>query len=165
MTHSVLAIANEFIERAQSAQRALTPMQVQKLCYISHGYRLALAHAPLIRDDVEAWDYGPVYPELYQALKRYGARPVSSLICENNWAVLDHVRGNPVREDLTEDESGLVSAVFETFGGLQAFKLSNLTHADGSPWQRTYRPNVASIAIPNALIESYFRELTERAPA
>jgi uncharacterized phage-associated protein len=162
MTHSVLAIANEFIERARRQERALTPMQLQKLCYISHGYRLALAHVPLIRDVVEAWDYGPVYPELYQALKRYGSRPVSDLICENNWAVLDHVRGQPVKEILSEDERGLLDGVFDAFGRLEAFRLSNLTHADGSPWAQTYRPNVTSIPIQNGLIERYFRDLTER---
>ena len=80
MSHSSLAIANEFLKRAQNDGIPLTHMHVQKLVYIAHGWNLAVNNEPLIDESFVAWDYGPVAPSLFQALRRYGAGTVTRLI-------------------------------------------------------------------------------------
>jgi uncharacterized phage-associated protein len=159
MPHSVLAVANEFLSRAADGDVVLTPMHLQKLCYFAHGFNLAISHSPLTGDRVEAWEFGPVFPVLYDALKRYGARPVGELVRENNWASADHVRGDVVRERFTADEQEVIGGVFDTYGDFEAYKLSALTHEDGSPWEQTYRPGGRNLLIPNPLIEAYFSDL------
>jgi uncharacterized phage-associated protein len=52
--HSPLAIANEFILRAEHAGKQLTHMQLQKLVYLAHGWGLAVTGDPLIEDEFEA---------------------------------------------------------------------------------------------------------------
>jgi uncharacterized phage-associated protein len=163
MAHSVKAIANEYIERAARSGRIVTHMQLQKFCYMAHGYSLAINRAPLIHDPLEAWDFGPVFPDLYDALKLFGARPVNRLICKNNWAVLDHVKGPPVRESLSPAEELIVDAVNDTYGNVDAFQLSKFSHAEGSPWARTYRPGVKHLRIQDTDIAEYFRGLTQAA--
>ena len=69
-------VASEFIVLARNAGESLTPMQLLKLVYIAHGWMLALHHRPLIKDDVQAWQYGPVIPSLYNAIRKFRANPV-----------------------------------------------------------------------------------------
>jgi uncharacterized phage-associated protein len=159
--HNVLAVANEFIERASNECRALTPMQLQKLCYFAHGYNLALFGQALTKDEIEAWDWGPVYPDLYDALKKFGAGSIPGPIHQNNWASLDHIKGGVVREKMTDVETALIDRVWDVYGHMEAFKLSAITHEDGSAWQRVYKPGKKHIKIPNELIKEQFVELTD----
>ena len=154
--HSVLGVANEFLEWADYSDIELTPMQLQKLCYLAHGFSLALLGKPLVKDPVEAWDWGPVFPQLYDAVKRYGSGPVVGPIRENNWASYDHVRGEHVTANLSPDERGLMAKVLKTYGKFQGFQLSALTHEAGSPWEQVYVPGKRSIRIPDSLIKQYF---------
>lgn len=63
-------IANEFIRRGLREGRAFDQMQLQKLVYIAHGWCLAFSGEPLTGDRPEAWDFGPVYRRLANALQR-----------------------------------------------------------------------------------------------
>ena len=159
MPHSVLAVANDFIARAAASDGVLTPMHLQKLCYFAHGFNLALVSDPLTNDRVEAWEFGPVFPVLYDALKRYGARPVGEMVRQNNWASADHIRGDVVQETFTDDEREIIEGVYETYGNFHAYQLSALTHEDGSPWERTYKPGRKNLVIPNSMIQEYFTAL------
>jgi len=47
-------------------------MKLLKLTYIAHGYYLGFFEKPLIENEVQAWKYGPVIPELYHVIKRFG---------------------------------------------------------------------------------------------
>ena len=69
-------IANEFIRRAASEGKSFTQMQLQKLVYIANGWNLAISGVPLTQDEPQAWDYGPVYPYLWKALRSYGREGV-----------------------------------------------------------------------------------------
>jgi uncharacterized phage-associated protein len=91
--HNVLSVANEFIGLAAQNDKFVTPMHLEKLCYMAHGFTLALLDRPLTRNIIEAWDYGPVYPDLYDSLKMYGSGTVTGLIWQNNWASDARVRG------------------------------------------------------------------------
>lgn len=159
MAHDVRAVANKFLERAFRAERTVTPMQLQKYCFMAHGYSMALDWDPLINSSPQAWDWGPVYPDLYSALRRYGSRPIPELIHENNWAAMPHIRGDIVREPMAPSEDDLISVVYDTYGEYEAFRLSAFTHADGSPWSQIYRPGVKGLEIPNELIRDYYRGL------
>ena len=66
--HDSNKIANEFLRLAKESGQSLTPMQLLKLVFIAHGWMLGLYGEPLISDDVQAWKYGPVIPDLYQTL-------------------------------------------------------------------------------------------------
>ena len=74
--HDARNVANSLISLAHDAPRKITPMQAMKLVYFCHAWMLALLHKPLIEQPVEAWRYGPVVPEVYRSLRRYGGEPI-----------------------------------------------------------------------------------------
>lgn len=62
--YDVLTVADTILKIAKSKGKALTPMQLVKLTYIAHGWSLALHEKGLFKNKIEAWQYGPVIPDL-----------------------------------------------------------------------------------------------------
>ena len=159
--HSPLAIANEFLKRAKRDGKELTHMQLQKLVYIANGWLLAASERPLVEDDPEAWEFGPVYRRLFDALKKYGRSPVNELIRWGDDTPFSLDDGDVAEENLAPDEQDIINMVWDAYGDMQAFQLSALTHQNGSPWSRTYKPR-RNRRIPQHLIKEHFTELMER---
>ncbi len=145
-------VANRFLELAGERGDALTPMQVLKLVYIAHGWMLGLHGRPLISEEVQAWQYGPVIPELYNAIRQFKSQPVSQ-----------RVRGGEGKLD--PQEASIVAQVYEIYGKKSGPALSRLTHQLGGPWHRVYRPGSFGDVIPNDLIEDHYATLAKRAAA
>ena len=144
-------IANEFIRLSQQQGHFLTHMQIQKLVYFAHARMLALHKQPLINGSFRAWRYGPVVRELYDPLKGNSSRRIRTLI-----QVPEQVK-LPLRE------RDIIKWCFDRYGRLYGVALSDLTHAPGSPWDRTEN----SYFIQDEMIEEYhlneWKEETETA--
>jgi uncharacterized phage-associated protein len=153
MAYDARSVANEVLRIAQGAGRTLTNMQLQKLVYIAHGYALAILHLPLIKQNVEAWRYGPVVADLYHALREYGAGKVTKPI---------NILPN---EELSETSLALLSEVVRAYGRFTGPQLSTMTHREGTPWKEVYDPNGwGNSIISDHLIEQhYLKLLHERA--
>lgn len=166
MPHLAAEIANTFLN-FPGAKGRLTQMQLQKLCYLAHGWNLAINQGPLISDRVEAWDYGPVFPDLYDHTKFFGKNPLKRLITpDDDDAVRFFFNGEndtPYSADLSTDEAAVIERVWKRYGQLSAYQLSNLTHQPGTPWFQIYRQSQNDKTIPDPLIEDHFLELGQRA--
>jgi uncharacterized phage-associated protein len=144
-------VANRFLGIAREHGDALTPMQLLKLVYIAHGWMLGLHGKPLIRDEVEAWQYGPVIPRLYNAIRRFRSQPVEGDLKTD--------------ERLDAAEENIVSQVYQIYGKKSGPALSRLTHQKGSPWDAVYDRGAYGTVIPNDLIEDHYALLAKRAAA
>ena len=143
-------IADEILGLATNDTNSLTPMQLLKLVYISHGWMLGLYSVPLISNRVEAWKYGPVIPDLYHSIKGFRDSPV----------LTDLKRDNGGR-DLLGVETDLIEQVYKAYGRFSGIKLSRMTHRPGTPWHRVYKDGVGGILIPNDIIEEHYRTLSQ----
>ena len=65
-----LDVANLFIER--HSDLGLSNSSLNKLVYYAQVKSLATTGKPLFDSRIEAGDYGPVEPEVYEAFERYG---------------------------------------------------------------------------------------------
>jgi uncharacterized phage-associated protein len=146
------AVANEFIHLAKVDGRSLTPLQLIKLTYIAHGWMLALYGRPLIVDEVEAWKYGPVIPDLYQAMRRYGAAYVTKDL--GTW-------GSWAASQLDETEREFIQQVYRAYGHQNGVQLSRLTHQSGTPWYQTWNASGQNAVIANDLIAEYYGLLND----
>lgn len=153
-------VANYFIEKADESQR-LTPMKLLKLVYFAHGWHLAIYDQPLIRDPVEAWEYGPVIPSLYHALKRYGSRRILEFLETG-----DEPRTVPESDKRTRR---LLDAVWSAYSRYSALRLSDITHMPGTPWYQVYERYDGRVPhgvdISPELIGDYFRRISDKAHA
>jgi uncharacterized phage-associated protein len=169
MPYPSTAIANEFLARAFTSRRELTQMKLQKLVYIAHGWNLAVNGEPLVSDAVEAWEYGPVLPHLYQHARNFGNKPITRLICEgdDNAAIFFSTgpspRGAPFKANLRPEEKAVIDRVWARYGDMSAFQLSDLTHQEGTPWFLTFFQKGRNGQIDNELIKQHYVELARAA--
>jgi uncharacterized phage-associated protein len=166
MSFPATAVANEFLTIAMAAGKELTPMKIQKLVYFAHGWFLALTGEPLISEQIEAWQYGPVIPSLYQEFKEYGNLPVVTPAFEtryDGWKpsfVVSRLGGSG---DAVDKARQVINKVWQLYGEYTSVRLSNATHAAGSPWSQVYAEGRKHTVIPEETIKTYFRELANAA--
>ena len=140
MTYPAVAIANAFIDiGGEKKVSDLTPMKLQKLVYFAHGWNLGATGSPLINEQVEAWQYGPVVKSIYDVAKHYGNRPVDSYLStlvptpSGSWL--------PIPQLLTPQQlqqiKPLLDWIWSQYGHYSGIQLSNLTHEPSTPWANT----------------------------
>lgn len=145
-------VAREILNLGKEDDRPLTPLELIKLTYIAHGWSLGLNEKPLVSENAEAWQYGPVFPGLYHALKRYKANPVEEVpVGEEEYFV----------EEPTEDDMKIIRSVYKSYKKYNGIQLSTLTHQPGTPWDRTWKKSQGSI-IKNKVIKEHFAALAEK---
>lgn len=145
MIHSPVApsyVSERFLHRAADSGCALTPMQVIKLVYISHGWMLGLLDQPLIFETVEAWRYGPVVRSVYRKYRTYRANPIAET-------------GELHDGQLHPQQQQLIDQVFDGYGEYTGIELSRLTHQPGTPWAIAWQAGMSTI--PDELIKDHYR--------
>lgn len=123
----------------------LSNLAMQKLLYIAHMFHLGKYNArPLVSGQFEAWDYGPVHPILYHAVKQFGADPVQNIF-----------RSVPSIGEGTET-SLLNSAVDQLSDSTS--RLVAITHWEDGAWASLYIPGKRGTPISNEAILKEYRD-------
>ena len=157
MAFSAASVANSFLSRSFGDQNmpGISPMKIQKLLYLAHGYHLAETGQPLLDEFFEAWKFGPVLPSIYHACKHNGSRSINSYIVDNAFGN----RPAPIPTEPLANE--IIDFVWHEFGQEDAATLSDWTHVRGGPWDKVTESGTSIMRnkdIPNELIENYFKE-------
>lgn len=148
MAHTALAVAKRILER----KPGLTPMQLIKLVYICHGWRLGVRGEPLFNEPVEAWAYGPVIRSVYDAVRTYGSGPIPAL-------------ADVPAEVFSADESKMIDWVVDYYSQFSGIRLSKMTHMPNTPWDITWREGGKNAKISNDLIQEFYARQAERKSA
>ena len=145
MSHDARAVANVMIERGIEDGNPLTPLQIIKLTYLCQAWMLAMYNRPMFRQQVEAWEYGPVIADVYHILKDNKRFPV-------NYPMPSFT------QKFDEEEEHILNEVFRVYGDWSGGQLSRLTHQPGSPWYKTRQedPLRRHLPIDNERIREYY---------
>ena len=74
--HSALEIARYIISKCSFDKEPISNLQLQKILYCLQTKFLKTSSA-LFDDKFEAWDFGPVVPEVYYQYCGFGAIPIN----------------------------------------------------------------------------------------
>jgi len=164
--YSSKAVANQFIALAkQDARSDMSPMKLQKLVYYAHAWFIAFTDNALIKEDIQAWKFGPVIPDVYHEFKAHGNANITSFATELNFEQSKLELITPVVDDDDDDANAIINEVWRTYKDLTPIQLSNATHAKGSPWEvvaSSYGSELPkNIEIPNNLIKEIFKKRLE----
>lgn len=158
-------VANFFLQKAESESSDITTIKLVKLSYIAQGWALAALDRDILREEVEAWKYGPVIPSIYHGFKHFGSSPITSYATEFVLNGLDSDEEKPTLEVVVprvdEKDSDLVnmlSVVWSTYKQYSGFDLVEMTHEENTPWSSVYVEGERHTPIPQMSIKQYYIE-------
>lgn len=115
--YSAFDIANYFIFKADRDQELISNLKLQKLTYYAQGLHLAYYGAPIFKEKIWAWNYGPVVRALYSHYKDYGS---------NGIPTDDSFDPKSIDKDMRE----FLDEIYSAFGQFSAVRLMELSHSD-----------------------------------
>ncbi|MDE2956338.1 MAG: DUF4065 domain-containing protein [Bacteroidota bacterium] len=113
----------------------LTQLSLHKLLYVAQMYHLWRYKRPLVDNQFEAWEFGPVIPELYHELKRFGSKPITNVY--RSW-----------RSIPAGTERDTLDRVVEDLSDLSGAQLIGVTHWSGGAWRKNYVRGARHVVIP-----------------
>jgi len=144
MTVHVLSAARRLASRSGWK---LSNLELQKILYLAHMFHLGRTGGePLVRGNFEAWDYGPVHPDLYHRVKIFGSDAVGDIF-------------HGVPEMVAGAERDIVDEAHDTLSNAGPGRLVNATHRRGGAWDKHYVPGLRRCIIPNDDILTEYRRL------
>ena len=142
-THSPISVANYLLKKNGGMDR----FKLNKLVYLCHAWHLGGFGAPLVNEEAEAWEYGPIYPDLYRQTKKYGDYLVETPV------------GNGAVAKLGTYQKRMVDVVYNAYRHLHGIQLMRMSHQVGTPWNVVRGENPGIYAkIPNTIIQNYYEE-------
>lgn len=129
----------------------VTNLQLQKILYLSQMFYLGLEGERLIDSVFEAWDLGPVEPNVYRQVRQFGASPIEDVF----WDARAFKKDDKRRRLLSDACRDLLS--------LRPGELVEITHWEKGAWAKNYVPGIGRTRIPDAdIIEEFNNRLSDR---
>jgi uncharacterized phage-associated protein len=121
---TVFEVADYILAKYQSmeefADDPMTHMKLQKLAYYAQCYHLHRTGEPLFPERIEAWEHGPVCPDLdesYSSLGRAAIMPPGLELAKAS-------------SPFSGEQISSIGAALAMFGGFSAMDLSRISHQD-----------------------------------
>lgn len=137
-------LASQVFGGGKKEREGLTNLKLQKLLYLAQAYYLAKLGRPLFSEKIEAWQYGPVIPEVYNEFRKHGSNPIFS---DND------------KSSLTDEDKVILKTVWDSFGGFSAGRLVEITHAH-TPWKEAFE--TSSKVITHKALADYYAPLLNK---
>lgn len=150
--YDIRAIANWILDYLAETSRSITNMALNKITYFVVERGLVEKSILFSPARVEAWDHGPVFREIYHAMKADDNRPISKRI--TRYSVRDR-ETIEAREQFSAEDVGFFESVVGDYMNFTASQLRGISHREGGPWDqvwRSARPVNPGMVISTALI-------------
>ncbi len=135
---------------SKQSQWKYSNLELQKILYIAHVFHFGADDSPLVHGNFEAWEFGPVHPDLYHTLKVFGARSVP-----RSFGIFDFTA------DLEEgSESRWLSDAAVAFPPGSGPGLVAFTRQEHTAWSKHYKHGECFNVIPWESIVDEYRLLT-----
>lgn len=138
MLYSAIDIAHYIIDKCTKDNCPISNLQLQKILYFAQGEFYKKYHAPLFGDDIQAWQYGPVIPEVYNEFSSNGAATICDLFDTK----------------IDAETCNKLDPIIEKYRKESVWSLVERSHVKGGPWDTVYKGY--KVVIPKKLIEGYF---------
>lgn len=132
MCYSAADLSKYIVYKCITDGRPISNMQLQKiLYYIQREFlkndRIAFA------DDIQAWQFGPVVPNVYYTFCGFGAMPIS-------------VSNKPIIK-MNEQDRRIVDHIVESKRILDPWDLVKETHRADGAWAETYQDGKGNYSV------------------
>jgi uncharacterized phage-associated protein len=152
------AIANLILDMADCRGVTVSNLALNKIVYFLHGIFLARFGRPLIDAKIEAWQYGPVFREIYHQFKKFGDKPINERA-----TVLNAESGEfeVCSYNLEQNEYEFLQDIADSYLKMRPSMLVELSHVRDGPWHNAwFYDGIVNpgMEITNESIEKYFKQ-------
>jgi uncharacterized phage-associated protein len=150
------AVANYVLDFCDAKGRQLTNLSLQKVVYFCHVWVLLDFNKPLVKQEFEAWEFGPVLQYLYREFKEYGDAAISGRAKK-----LEPSSGARVvvRDEIPKQISGYLEKILDFYTRLSASQLVSMSHVNDGPWDQVWNHEGKinpGMRIPNEAIQRFY---------
>ena len=133
MNNNVFSVAKIF---CKTKNWNITNLALQKMLYIAQVFYIGMNNGQKLLDaDFQAWDYGPVIPNVYRRFKMFGNKPIE------DWAFPSDI------PHCNKEDISFIETMAKKLVTLKSFQLVALTHQNGTAWAKVYIPDAKNIPI------------------
>lgn len=146
--YNALSVARYIIDYCNEQGMGVSNLKLQKILYFVQAEFLVSTpnSRPCFRDKIEAWDFGPVVPNVYHQYKIFGSASIPPRINE---------RLTPYLEEILPADQLKINAIVDETSRYSASQLVAITHHQ-TPWMSAYRRGFNN-EITNESILEFFR--------
>ncbi len=151
-----LQVANYFLNKMEpESGESITPLKVQKIVYFCQSWQLSLFKRVLFNEDFQAWQHGPVIPDMYMYFKNLNFNSNDSLPKVNDFDI----------NIFDEEERSVLEMVWQVYGKYDGKFLEKLSHMD-EPWRMAWEKrednNKGTVVITKESMQKYYTNLKEK---
>ncbi len=126
--YPALDIAKYIITYSSEQNKAISNLKLQKLLYFLWIDFYKDTKTWLFRDDICAWQFGPVVPESYYEFCSYAGLPINKIFSTSI--------------DASDKEK--LNKIINDYIDISAYNLVEKTHKEGTPWSIIYNRGLGS---------------------
>ena len=147
--YNALSVSHYIVDYCNKLGTGISNLKLQKILYFVQAEFLVTTpdHTPCFQNRIEAWDFGPVVPDVYHQYKIYGSSIIPSVA---NDPFSDYY------EKISPADQEKINSIIQQAAGYSAAQLVQITH-NQAPWKNAYRQGFNN-QISNKAILEYFKE-------
>jgi len=156
MPYDVRAIANLVLQTAERSNITVTNITINKIVYFLHAWYLAKTGNPLVSAKIEAWDYGPVFRELYTQFRPLGAKKILARATRRNPLTAQE---EECPAEIDAADLAFLEPLLNRYLRMSPSSLVGLSHTPDGPWDQVYNHSGESnpgMRISDEIIRRYF---------
>ena len=137
--YKAMELSTYIVSKCIKEDCPISNLQLQKILYYIQKAFLNRGDRAF-SDHIEAWQFGPVVPNVYDHYCGYGAMPISF---------------SSIKYDVAKEDKQLIDSIVESKRVLAPWDLVEETHKKGGAWDKTYKNGSGSHeVIPTELIKA-----------
>ena len=137
--YNAMELSTYIVSKCIKEDCPISNLQLQKILYYIQKAFLDRGDRAF-SDNIEAWQFGPVVPNVYDHYCGYGAMPISF---------------SSIKYDVAKEDKQLIDSIVESKRVLAPWDLVEETHKKGGAWDKTYKNGSGSHeVIPTELIKA-----------
>lgn len=145
-----IKVANKLLEIANQNGDLITNLKLQKLLYYAQAFYLVNNNGKkLFDDDIQAWQYGPVVPSVYQEYKKFNSYPI------------DFSKVKDRKFNFTKNQLNYLSDFANEYFRYSATELVTKTHEE-QPWKTAVAKGFNSVIDTSEMYEYYSKLVKEQ---
>lgn len=141
---NAIAVSRYVIQYCKAHNYSISNLKLQKILYFIQAEFLVSLGRPCFPEEIHAWDFGPVVPEVYREYKMFGASEIPRFLVTPQL-------------NFTKKEKKLIDDMIDASAKYSANTLVEITHSQ-DPWKNAYYKKGQNSVISNKSIKKFFME-------